>query len=415
MNVLVLNCGSSSIKYEVFQIDDWFSRASGLLERIGEPESRLRHRSLDAAGEMAELVRTQAVANHRAGMELIAQVLQEQEVIRDKSELAAIGHRVVHGGEAFREPALIDEDVIATIRKQSPLAPLHNPANIVGIEATRSQFPEVPQVAIFDTAFHQSIPRYAYRYAIPEEVYQNHKARRYGFHGTSHYFVAKQSAEYLGQELDALRLIVLHLGNGASVAAIRDGHSVDTSMGLTPLEGLIMGTRCGDIDPAIIFYLSRATGMSNDELESLLNKQSGLKGICGENDMREVLRRSASGDASARLAVDMFAYRIKKYLGAYFAVLGGADAVVFTAGVGENSPEIRARCCEGLEHLGIKIDSAKNEARHDGPVEIQQDEGNVKILVVPTDEELEIAQETVETLQAARERIEQSERIAQNY
>jgi acetate kinase len=403
MNVLVLNCGSSSIKYEVFQIHDWFSRASGLLERLGEPESRLRHRSPEAAGETAEIVRRQPVADHREGMELIARLLHEHQVIRGQSELAAIGHRVVHGGDAFRKPALIDDGVLATIRAQSPLAPLHNPANIVGIEATMSQFPAVPQVAVFDTAFHQSIPRHAYRYALPEEICQSHKVRRYGFHGTSHFYVAKQSARYLGKPLAALRLIVLHLGNGASVTAVRDGHSVDTSMGLTPLEGLVMGTRCGDIDPAIIFYLARATGMSNDELESMLNKQSGLKGICGENDMREVLRRSESGDTSARLAVEMFAYRIKKYLGAYLAILGGADAVVFTAGIGENSPEIRARCCAGLEHLGIQIDPAKNESRHDGAVELQQDGGPVKILVIPTDEELEIAQEAVEALRAERE------------
>jgi acetate kinase len=285
------------------------------------------------------------------------------------------------------------------------LAPLHNPANIVGIEAAVTACPDVPQVAVFDTAFHQSIPRHAYRYAVPEDVYQNYRVRRYGFHGTSHGCVAKRAADYLGRPRASLNLITLHLGNGASVAAIQKGKCIDTSMGLTPLEGLIMGTRCGDMDPAAVFYLARITQKSNDELETMLNKESGLKGICGENDMREVLRRAALGEQQAQLAIDMFVYRIKKYIGAYHAVLGGVDAVVFTAGIGENSARIRAACCQGLAHLGIGIDPQRNQSRQAGPFEIQNEEDPVKVLVIPTDEELEIAQQTVETIEAAGQRV----------
>jgi len=403
MNVLVLNTGSSSIKYEVFRIKDWTSLASGLVERIGEPESRLKHLCVDAAGARQKIERTQPVADHRQGIELIQGILQEFEVIRDASELAAIGHRAVHGGETFREPARIDAAVIEQIRAHIPLAPLHNPANIVGMEATMTYFPNVPQVAVFDTAFHHTIPQHAYRYAIPEEIYQQHRARRYGFHGTSHLFVSKQTAEYLGRPLAETNLIVLHLGNGASATAVQGGKSVDTSMGLTPLEGLMMGTRCGDIDPAIIFYLARETGKSNDALETMLNKQSGLKGVCGENDMREIMDRVAAGDATARLAADMFCYRIKKYIGAYLAVLGSVHALVFTAGIGENSPRIRSGCCLGLSGLGIEIDEEANRGSGDGRflsiTEIQSAESSVKVLVVPTNEELEIAREAVSVLE----------------
>ncbi len=410
VKVLVFNSGSSSVKYEVFAVRDWTSLASGLVERIGEPESRLRHRGGVAgdgdSGEGAtgngatQIARSQVVPDHRSAVRLVSEVLREFAVLRDPSELCAIGHRVVHGGEAFREPTVIDEEVIATIRAQIPLAPLHNPANVVGIEAAMAAYPRVPQVAVFDTTFHQSLPPHAYRYAIPEEVYRDFGVRRYGFHGTSHSYVARQAAKHLDRPMQSLNLVTLHVGNGASAAAIRNGKSIDTSMGITPLEGLIMGTRCGDLDPAIVFYLARVTGMSNDELESMLNRDSGLKGICGENDMREILKRARAGDDRARLAIEMCAYRIKKYIGAYYAVLGRLDAIVFTGGIGENAPEIRETACRDLEHLGIAIDPNRNHAHPPGPVEIQSDRSKVKVLVIPTDEEREIALHTVEAIGA---------------
>ena len=308
---------------------------------------------------------------------------------------------MVHGGEYFREPTRIDRQVLERIRDMIPLAPLHNPANAMGIEVTLQYAPDIPQVAVFDTAFHQSIPAHAWHYAIPERLYSEQRVRRYGFHGTSHHYVAKQAARQLGKALSSLNLITLHLGNGASVAAIRHGHSVDTSMGMTPLEGLIMGTRCGDIDPAIHFYLCRQAGLKFEQVESLLNKDSGLKGICGANDMREVHSLADAGDDRARLALTMYGYRIKKYIGAYYAVLGHVDALVFTAGIGENDAWLRAQACSGLQALGIDIDSAKNTQAGEGVFAIQRDGSPVSVLVVPTDEEYEIALQTVECVGAA--------------
>ena len=320
MKVLVLNAGSSSIKYELFDMSERIALASGLLERIGERESRLTHEHR-AGDDVSEVERKGTVADHREGFAWIGAALRESEGVSGSSELYGVGHRVVHGGEAFKEPTLIDKDVIEMIREQIPLAPLHNPANLAGIEVAVAHLSDVPHVAVFDTAFHHSIPPQAYHYALPYDLYTTHHVRRYGFHGTSHLYVAKQAARQLGRPLESLNLIVLHLGNGASVTAIEKGKSVDTSMGLTPLEGLIMGTRSGDIDPAIVFFLARATGLSNDALESLLNKESGLKGICGANDMREVLRRAGEEDERAALAIEMYAYRLKKYIGAYYAAL----------------------------------------------------------------------------------------------
>jgi acetate kinase len=398
VKVLVLNAGSSSIKYELFDMAIHEVLASGLLERIGEKQGRLEqwHRT---DGTKHETLREGAVADHREGFTWIAAALRESEAVTNPDELYGVGHRVVHGGEAFQAPALIDERVMDKIREQTPLAPLHNPANLVGIEVAMAGLPDVPHVAVFDTAFHHSMPPHAYHYALPFELYEAHRVRRYGFHGTSHAFVAKQAARYLGKPLDTLNLIVLHLGNGASAAAIENGLSIDTSMGMTPLEGLVMGTRCGDIDPAIVFFLARATGLKNDELESMLNRESGLKGICGANDMREVLRRAGEEDERAALAIEMYTYRLKKYIGAYYAALGRVDGIVFTAGIGENAAEIRARACGGLSGLGIAVDPRKNEARSKGAREIQTDDGSVKVLVIPTDEELEIAEETVECIQ----------------
>jgi len=317
------------------------------------------------------------------------------------SELSAIGHRVVHGGESFREPTLINAAVVKQIRDIIPLAPLHNPANLMGIEVALQQAPDVPQVAVFDTAFHQSIPAHAYRYALPDLFYIEQHVRRYGFHGTSHGYVAKQAAALLGKPLTSLKLITLHLGNGASAAAIAQGRSVDTSMGMTPLEGLMMGTRCGDMDPAIHFYLSRTTGLGNDEIESLLNTESGLKGICGANDMRAVHRLAEAGDAQARLALEMYCYRIKKYIGAYYAALGGLDAVVFTGGIGENDALVREQCCTGLETLGIVLDTQKNASTRSGAFALHRETSLVSLLVIPTNEELEIARQAVSCIQNA--------------
>jgi acetate kinase len=398
MKVLVINSGSSSIKYQLFDMTNKTVLAKGLLEQIGEPASCLTHQSNSAPGVKAEITRRVPVENHQIGFQLIGEVMDESGALSDSGELSGIGHRVVHGGEAFREPALIDEKVITAIRELIPLAPLHNPANLTGIEIALQFAPDVPQVAVFDTAFHQSVPPPAFHYALPQDLYESHNVRRYGFHGTSHGYVAKQAARYLKRDLPSLNLITLHLGNGASITAIKKGQSADTSMGMTPLEGLIMGTRSGDIDPAIIFYLGRKTGLSNDEMESLLNQHSGLKGICGVNDMRKISQLAAEGNEPARLAIEMYCYRIKKYIGAYTAVLGEVDALVFTGGIGENAADIRLRSCEGLSRIGIEVDENKNSLKTNEIREIQSSASSVNILVIPTDEELEIAEQTVEKI-----------------
>jgi acetate kinase len=279
-----------------------------------------------------------------------------------------------------------------------PLAPLHNPANLIGIEVARERRPDVPQVAVFDTAFHQTMPPSAFHYALPQELYSEHHVRRYGFHGTSHNYVSKKAAEYLGKSLDTLNMITLHLGNGASATAVRKGKSVDTSMGMTPMEGLVMGTRCGDIDPAIHFYLGRSTGRTSEELEKMFNKESGLKGICGVNDMREIIQLAGSGDEHAQLAIDVYCYRIRKYIGAYFAVLGQVDAIVFTGGIGENAALIRKHCCEDLARLGIVVDNRKNDNCCTEVTEIQGEKSQVRVLVISTNEELEIARQTYELI-----------------
>jgi acetate kinase len=309
---------------------------------------------------------------------------------------------VVHGGERFKEPAIIDDRTLEAIRQLIPLAPLHNPANLTGIEVMRELLPDVPQVAVFDTAFHQTMQPKAFLYALPYAFYRSYGVRRYGFHGTSHQYVAREAARHLARPLATLNLITLHLGNGASATAIERGKSIDTSMGLTPLEGLIMGTRCGDLDPAVPFYLAGKTGKPYDEIEGVLNRESGLKGICGVNDMREIQSRALGNDEQAELALGMFCYRVKKYIGAYCAALGSVDAIVFTGGIGENSALVRSRSCEGLSGLGISLDERANHVVAGGITEIQAGEGRVKILVVPTDEEREIAQQTVETIKRVK-------------
>jgi acetate kinase len=402
MKVAVINSGSSSIKYEVFDTLDFVMLATGLIEKIGSADGRLRQRRLRADGTFDELIHKKPLANHRAGFDLMASVNQHDQIIKDDAELLGIGHRVVHGGETFREPALINADVIEAIRGLIPLAPLHNPSNLLGIEAAQERFPRVSQVAVFDTAFHQTLTPSTYRYALPNELYEKHHIRKYGFHGSSHGYVAKEAAKHLGKTLSEANLIILHLGNGASAAAIQGGRSIDTSMGMTPLEGLVMGTRSGDIDPSIPFYLTRQTGMKPEEVENLLNRESGLKGICGVSDMREILGQAEKGNERAKLAIEMFCYRIKKYIGAYHAVLGRLDAIVFTGGIGENAAAIRQRVCEGLNHIGIAVDSGKNAAVSGSVAEIQQDGLPVKVLMVRTNEELEIALQTISTIEKAK-------------
>lgn len=378
MRILVLNAGSSSIKYQLFGMENEAVLAKGQVDRIGEPGSEVR--------------------SHQEALQRIVDNLQAEGAVRGREDLDAIGHRVVHGGELFHRPVLIDDEVVSAIREMVPLAPLHNPANLQGIEVAQRLFPGTPQVAVFDTAFHQSMPPTAFRYAIPEAFYRLHRVRRYGFHGTSHKYVAQQAAILLQRDLADLNMITLHLGNGCSAAAIAGGRSIDTSMGMTPLEGLVMGTRCGDIDPALHFYLQRELELPSAEIESLLNKQSGLKGLCGVSDMREVEQRIDAGDEAALLAESMFVYRIRKYIGAYAAVLGRLDAVVFTGGIGEHSPRIRARVCDGLGLLGIALDAERNQATH-GERQIQLADSAVELLVIPTNEELEIARSSARCLQ----------------
>ena len=394
MNILTINAGSSSIKYQLFEMPGADVVCSGLVERIGEPVGRIKHR----VGEGEALLVEEAVADHAAGLARVAALLMtgDRAVLSGADALDAVGHRVVHGGERFHAPTVITAEVRETIRDLSPFAPLHNPANLAGIEVAEEVFANATQVAVFDTAFHQTMPAYAYRYALPADLYTDHGVRVYGFHGTSHAYVARAAAALLEKAPDACNLITAHLGNGASITAICNGQSVDTSMGFTPLPGLIMGTRSGDVDPALIFYLNARLGLSLAEIDAMLNKQSGLLGLCGDNDLRDIEERVDAGDADAALALDMYAYRIRKYIGAYVAALGRVDALVFTAGVGENSDVVRAKVCEGLSALGISLDPAKNVVTvrgKSGP--IHNDESRVDILVIPTNEELEIAQQVM--------------------
>lgn len=402
MKVAVLNCGSSSIKYEVFRIDGWVRLAQGLIEKIGGGDGHLWQRRWNADGTLEEQSYREPLPDHRKAFDFLADVNRSHRIIEDDSELSGIGHRVVHGGGDFREPALVDDGVLAALRGLIPLAPLHNPSNILGMEVARVRFPRVPQVAVFDTAFHHTLPPHAYHYAVPYDLYTEHHVRRYGFHGISHSYVAREATRHLGKPPAETNLITLHLGNGASATAVRGGRSVDTSMGMTPLEGLVMGTRSGDVDPALPFHLMRHAGMSAEEVEELYEKRSGLKGICGTNDMREILYQAAKGNDRARLAIEIFCYRIRKYIGAYVAVLGRVDAVVFTGGIGENAPAIRERACGGLEHLGIAIDREKNGSAGESAWEIQRDGTPTKVLVIRTDEEWEIARQTVRTIENAR-------------
>ncbi len=390
--VLVLNSGSSSVKYQLLDMAGSSRLAMGLVERIGEETSRLKHTPLAAGGESREW--TAPIADHEAALKAVSAELAKDGLGLDSPELAAIGHRVVHGGKRFTEPTVIDDAVLAEIERLIPVAPLHNPANLTGIRTARALRPDLPQVAVFDTAFHTTMPESAARYAIDVETADAHRIRRYGFHGTSHAYVSRATAELLGRAPEDVNVIVLHLGNGASASAVRGGRCVDTSMGLTPLEGLVMGTRSGDTDPAVIFHLARVGGMSIAEIDTLLNKKSGLIGLCGDNDMREIRRRIDEGDERAQLAFDIYIHRLKKYIGAYYAVLGRVDAIAFTAGVGENAAPVREAAVAGLEQLGLAVDPELNAVRGDGPRLISPSDSRVAVAVVPTDEELEIARQT---------------------
>jgi len=398
MKILVLNSGSSSLKFQLFMKADLSVLAAGLVEQIGTDSGAARLSFVDSSGHQQTIQANHPVTDHRAAIKLMSDMLRESGTLADMDELAGIGHRVVHGGEAFHQPVRIDETVIGAIEALTPLAPLHNPANLTGIRVALENAAQVPQVAVFDTAFHQSIPEHAYLYALPYSLYEEQKIRRYGFHGTSHRYVARQAALYLDKPIEKLNIITLHLGNGASAAAIRAGRCIDTSMGLTPLEGLVMGTRSGDLDPAILFYLGRQSGMDMDALDKLLNKQSGLKGICGENDMRTISQAAEGGDKRAKLALAIFCYRIKKYIGAYMAALGGVDCVVFTGGIGENSALVRQMSCQDMERLGLIIDEKKNSIRQKEVLEIQASGSQAKLLVIPTNEEYEIASQTLQVI-----------------
>jgi acetate kinase len=392
MKVLVINAGSSSIKYQLFSMANETVMAKGLAERIGEPVGRIVQET--ARGKH---VRDLPIADHAAAFkEIVANLLSaEHGVLRAIDEIQAVGHRVVHGGEEFSGSALITEPVMKAIRACVPLAPLHNPPNLTGIEAAQSLLPKVPQVAVFDTAFHESMPRTAFLYALPYELYSQDHIRRYGFHGTSHRYVSERAAAFMGKVPAAFRCITCHLGNGCSMTAVRGGKSVDTSLGLTPLEGLVMGTRSGDIDPAIIFHLADVKGMKMAEINALLNKKSGLLGLSGvSNDMRTVSEAADKGNDRAALAIDVFAYRAKKYIGAYLAVLGGADAIVFTGGIGENSTHVREKICDGLDGIGIRMDKAANAKSRGREADVSLSDSPIRVLIIPTNEELVIARDT---------------------
>lgn len=396
MNIFVVNSGSSSIKYQLFRMPTEQPLCSGLVERIGLEEGKITHK-VYTDGEEKVITKTTAIPDHEAGLLLVKDLLCEPGigVIQNPQEIDAVGHRVVHGGERFATTTVINAEVKEKIKELFALAPLHNPANYLGIEVAERVFTNALQVAVFDTAFHQTMPEKAFRYAIPNELYTEKGIRAYGFHGTSHKYVTQKAIEYLGNE-DA-RIVTIHLGNGSSMAAVDKGQSVDTSMGLGPMGGLIMGTRSGDIDPSIIFHLVKE-GYTVDEVNTLLNKKSGMLGLTGYSDMRDVLKAIDEGDRTAKLAYDMYAYRIKKYIGSYAAVLNGLDAIVFTAGIGENDSVIREKSCEQMEFFGIELDVEKNAIRAKGIREINREGAPVKILVIPTNEELEIVRQCFELL-----------------
>ena len=397
MNILVINSGSSSLKYQLFKMPLQSPVCSGLVERIGIDGSFIKHTVFH--GIEKEAIESKSfIANHAEGLKQVLKLLCDgnQAVITSPDDIVAVGHRVVHGGENFSGPTVITEEVKEQIKKLFSLAPLHNPVNLTCIEVAEETFSNATHVAIFDTAFHQTIPQQAFRYAIPDQYYQEHGIRVYGFHGTSHKYVSEQAINWLNKQ-DS-KIITIHLGNGCSMTAVRDGQSIDTSMGFGPLSGLVMGTRSGDIDPSVIFHLIEHAGYSLQQLSNLFNKQSGLLGVGGSNDMRDIGKLAAAGNEAAKLSLSLYAYRIKKFIGAYTAVLNGLDAIVFTAGVGENDKSMRASVCQELDYLGIEINHDTNLNYAGGIVDISQTDSKVRVLVIPTNEEYEIAKQCFELL-----------------
>jgi acetate kinase len=394
MKILVVNCGSSSLKYQLMDMTTKESVGIGLVERIGLEGSVLTHRT--ASGEK-EIITTE-MPNHTVAIELVLKVLVSPVYgsVKELSEISAVGHRVVHGGENFAQSAIISDAVMQAIRDCIELAPLHNPPNIAGIEACQKLMPGVPQVAVFDTAFHQTMPDYAYLYGLTYELYEKYKIRRYGFHGTSHKYVSQRAAALLGKPAEELKLITCHLGNGSSITAIKGGKSIETSMGFTPLQGLLMGTRSGDLDPAIVTYIMRKENLNSDQIDNFLNKKCGVLGISGvSSDFRDIGEAAEQGNYRAKLALEIFAYQAKKYIGAYAAALNGVDAIIFTAGLGENSFSMREAICANMSYLGVSIDPEKNKVRG---IEADVSEANAacRVLVIPTNEELMIALDTFE-------------------
>lgn len=394
MDILVINCGSSSLKYQLIDMEGEKVLAKGLVERIGIEGSRIKHEPINAEKVVIE----EPIQDHKKALKMVVEAIVSKEhgVIESMNQITAVGHRVVHGGEDFSKSVIITDKVMEALEKNIELAPLHNPPNIIGIEACKAIMPDVPMVAVFDTAFHQTIPEENYIYAIPYEYYEKYKIRRYGFHGTSHKYVAFRTAEILGRDLKDLNIVTCHLGNGASITAIKSGVSIDTSMGFTPLEGLAMGTRSGNIDPAIIPFLMKKENMSCDEVNDVLNKESGVLGISGiSSDFRDLEDEADKGNKRAQLALNIFANRVNKYIAAYIAELGRVDAIVFTAGVGENSPLIRKMVCDGLDFIGVMIEDELNDVKGKERI-ISSEDSKVKVLIVPTNEELMIARETME-------------------
>ena len=396
MNVLVINCGSSSLKYQVINSDSEQVLAKGLCERIGI-DGRLVYQPAGGEKEITDA----PMPTHKEAVQMVLDALTNEKTgaLASLDEIDAIGHRIVHGGEKFTSSTVINDEVIATVEECNDLAPLHNPANIIGINACRELMPSVPMVGVFDTAFHQTMPQEAYMYGIPYEYYEKYKVRKYGFHGTSHSFVSKRVAEVMGKSYDSLKTIVCHLGNGASICAVENGKSVDTSMGLSPLEGLIMGTRSGDIDPSAVEFIANKEGLDLAGILNVLNKKSGVEGISGvSSDFRDLQKAADEGNERAKLAIDMFAYRVAKYVGSYAAAMNGVDVICFTAGIGENTGFIRKKVCDRLGFLGIELDAAANDT-HGEELCISTDDSKVAVYVIPTNEELAIARETVALVQ----------------
>ncbi|WP_167615079.1 acetate/propionate family kinase [Maribellus sediminis] len=393
MNILVVNAGSSSIKYQLIDMTTEKPLSSGIVERIGLEEGTITHKTF-LNGEEKKTKEVFPIPDHTVGLKRVAELLVDEEwgVISDPSEIQAVGHRLVHGGEAFTKTVVITEEVKAKVKELFPLAPLHNPANLIGVEVAEKVFPNATQIGVFDTAFHQTMPEVAYRYAIPNELYTEMGIRKYGFHGTSHKYVSEKAVEYLGNE--KAKVVTIHLGNGASMAAVDGGVCKDTTMGIGPLNGLIMGTRSGDVDPSIIFYLIEQKGYSVAEVSKILNKESGMQGLTGDTDMRDIEDRYMKGDKTAILAYEMYAYRIQQFIGKYAAAMNGLDAIVFTAGIGENDTIARSLVCKNMTYFGIEMDEAKNAVRSKDIREINVEGAKTKVLVIPTNEELEIAQQS---------------------